>query len=404
MLKKHCKRTKPKRIAMVVFAYYPMDERVRREAEALVSEGMEVDVICLRGEKEQIEDDFNKVHIYRLPIKRIRSGIFRYLWQYLVFILLAFLKLSILHIRENYHIIHVHNMPDILVFSALLPWLTGAKVVLDLHDPMPEMYMTKYSIIPSHPLIRALCCFEHLSIRFSNLVLTPNKAFRDLFISRGCPDWKIHIVMNSPQEYIFRRGEVASDQKIIIGRDGFVLMFHGSIVQRHGLDIAVEALARLRNEIPNVIFHAYGPGEFVPQFLEQVDRLNLNDIIKYHGLVSLEEIASAIESINLGIIPNKMTPFTNLNLPTRIFEYLAMNKPVVAPRTKGIMDYFDEDSIYFFEAGKVDSLTKTILDVYRNPSRRQSVLAKGVRIYNEHRWQSEKKHFVELVTKLLHYG
>jgi len=66
------------------------------------------------------------------------------------------------------------------------------------------------------------------------------------------------------------------------------------------------------------------------------------------------------------------------------------NKPVIAPRTKGIMDYFDEDSLYFFEAGKADSLAKTILDVYRDSLRRQFIIEKGIKVYNEYRWESEK--------------
>jgi len=392
--------TKMKRIAMLVFSYYPNDVRVRREAEALVEAGMDVDVFCLQHEGEQRKGEFNKVGIYRLPISRKRSRKLRYILQYVVFILAAFLRLSILHFRKKYHVIHIHNMPDILVFSSLIPKLTKSKVVLDLHDPMPEVYMTKYSIMSSHLMIRALCYLEKLSIRFSDLVLTPNKAFRDLFISRGCPDWKIHIVMNSPQEYIFKMREAAANHKFIDQANRFVLMFHGNILKRHGLVNAVEAVARLRNEIPNIIFHVYGGGEFVPQFFEQVERLNLKNIINYHGAVPIEEIASSIEHIDLGIIPNNMTPFTNLNFPTRIFEYLSMHKPVVAPRTQGIKDYFDEDSIYFFEAGNADSLTRTILDAYQNPIRRQLVLEKGIKIYNEHRWELEKKHFVELINNL----
>jgi glycosyltransferase involved in cell wall biosynthesis len=138
----------------------------------------------------------------------------------------------------------------------------------------------------------------------------------------------------------------------------------------------------------------------VPKLLEKADRQFLKDIVKFHGIVPLEEIAFAINSIDLGIIPNKMTPFTNLNLPTRIFEYLSMYKPVVVPRTKGIMDYFDEESLLFFDAGNVDSLTKAILAAYNNPSYCKLVLEKGIKVYKEHRWELQKKHFVQLVKKL----
>ena len=55
---------------MVVFAYYPMDVRVRREVEALVQSGMGVDIICLMGEREQRKGEFNKVS-FSLKLNRV---------------------------------------------------------------------------------------------------------------------------------------------------------------------------------------------------------------------------------------------------------------------------------------------------------------------------------------------
>ena len=83
--------------------------------------------------------------------------------------------------------------------------------------------------------------------------------------------------------------------------------------------------------------------------------MKLQDVVTYHGPVSNQEIARAIGTIDLGIIPNRKGPFTDLNFPVRIFEYLALNKPVIVPRTPGILDYFDENNMHFFEAGNVDS-------------------------------------------------
>ncbi|MDD1779547.1 MAG: glycosyltransferase family 4 protein [Candidatus Helarchaeota archaeon] len=387
----------PKRIAMVVFSHYPADPRVRREAEALAGAGMLVDVFCLRAEGEQGKEEMNDVFIYRLPVKRTRSGKLNYLFEYACFIFLAFLTVALFHIRNRYHVIQAHNMPDVLVFSALIPRLTGAKVILDLHDPMPEIYMTKYAVTKSHPAIRLIRFLEKCSIRFADMVLTPNIAFRDLFISRGCPPSKIHIVMNSPQENIFN---FKSPNKPTTGEDGFVIMYHGYIAARNGLDIALEAIVRLRGKIPNLKFEVYGDGDFVRQFLNRVKEMNIDSFVNYRGFKPIEEIVEAIKSIHVGIIPNRMNPFNNLNLPTRIFEYLSMKKPVIAPRTKGIADYFDEESLHFFEAGDVDSLARAILDVYSNPARAQLRLEEGINIYNLHRWELEKNHLIKLVEKM----
>jgi len=385
------------RVVSIGFTYYPADPRPKREAEALVEAGMSVDVICLKGKDEKSEERVNGVNVFRLSISRKRRGKLYYLWEYGWFILLAFLKLSKLHLVKNYHLVHVHNMPDILVFCALLPRLWKAKIILDLHDPMPELYMTKYHIGASHPIIRCLRFLEKRSIRFADLVLTPNLAFRDLFLSRGCSEGKIHIVMNSPQETIFKE---ESTPPIQFNPERFVIMYHGLIAERSGLDTALEAIQHIRREIPNLRFEVYGEGDFVKPFLVKIEELNLQSVVHYYGYRSQEIIAQIIQTIDLGIISNKMSPFTRLNLPTRIFEYLSMSKPVVAPRTKGCLDYFGPDSLYFFESDDPQSLADVLLQVYRNQTQRQEILQRGRKVLHAYRWELQRKYFIDVVRNL----
>lgn len=386
---------------MIVFAYYPADPRPRREAEALVKTGSTVDMICLRGPQEKAREVVNGVTVYRLPLRRKRGGKLRYLWQYSYFIFLAFWLVTTLHIRKRYDIVHAHNMPDILVFSLSVPRLSGARVILDLHDPMPEVFIAKYGLAPSHAAIRILCALEKVSIRFAHLILTPNKAFRDLFVARGCPSGKIHIIMNSPDTSVFRPEVAVCGRETPRRHNGFAMMYHGTIVERHGLDTAVRAIAKIKNAIPDLVFHVYGDGEFATSFLALVDELDLNKSVQYHGLVPLEDIAEAIRHIDLGIIPNKLSPFTQINMPTRIFEYLCMGKPVVAPRTKGIRDYFDSSELAFFEPGDADDLAGVILDIYRDPEKRLRMLERGIAVYRKHSWELEAAHLTSLTKRLL---
>jgi len=388
------------RVASVVFSHYPGDPRPRREAEALVEAGMSVDILCLRGDGERREEVVNGVRVFRLPAMQTRSGKIRYLWEYGWFVLLAFLRLSRLHLFEAYQVVHIHNMPDVLVFCALLPRLGGAKIILDLHDPMPEVYMAKYSVSASHSAIRLLRLLEKWSVSFAHIVLTPNSGFRDLFLSRGCPAQKMHIVMNSPQEKIFHGETEELRRKGWGNSDKFVIMYHGLISERNGLDTALEAIAQVQREIPDLAFWVYGGGDGVKHFLERREDLNLADVVEYYGYVSQEKIASLIPSIHVGIVPNKVNPFTNLNMPTRIFEYLSMGKPVIVPRTRGILDYFDEDSVHFFEAGNPRSLAERIVDVSRNSVQSREKLSRGMEVYRAYRWELQGKHFVEVVGSL----
>lgn len=391
------------RIAAVVFSYCPADPRVRRESEALAEAGMETDIICLRGAEQAWFEQDGAIRFYRLPITRKRGGKLRYLWEYVAFTMLAAIVLAGLHLRRWYGIVHVHNMPDVLVFSALVPRLFGARVILDLHDPMPEVFMTKYAMGEDHKAIRLLRLLERWSIAFASVVVTPNIGFRDLFIARGCPEQKIHVVMNSPQESVF--GETGN---AMVGAGGarreerpFTIMFHGTVVERHGLGTALEALAMLRARAPDIRFEVYGDGDFVETFEELVEHHGLSDMVRYHGFVPLERIAEAIPDIDLGLVPNMRSVFTEINMPTRLFEYLCKGKPVIAPRTKGILDYFGEDDIFFFEPGDAASLAATIEQARSDAELRDRVLARGMSIYQQHSWRNQRRAWLDIVARLL---
>lgn len=390
----------PTQITMVVFSYYPADTRPRREAEALIKEGISVDVICLRNDFEPKKEIVNNVRVYRLPLKRSRGGKLRYLWEYICFIMMSFFALSFLFIREQYKIIHVHNMPDILVFSSLIPRLCGSKIILDLHDPMPELFMAKYNIKKKNWFIRILHLQEKYSIRFADIVITPNIAFRNLFVSRGCPKSKIHIVMNSAQESIFHKSDSNIDLNFR-NSSKFIIMYHGTITERNGIGVALEAVALVRTKIPNIVFSVYGEGDFVNQFKNLVIKLGLKDIVYYYGHVSQEEIALAIQSSHIGLIPNKPSIHWELCFPTRIFEYLSLERPVIAPHTKGIKDYFDNESLCFFESGNVESLARAIFEVYSNPKRVAYILSRGIATNKKYYWELQRQHLLKLVTRRL---
>jgi hypothetical protein len=134
-------RTNKKRHCMVVHAYYPLGEtRVEREALALIEQGYEVDVLCLRDQDEPAQEVTDGVNIYRLSVKRHRGrGPALQMLEYLAFFILVMAKLFVLHRQRRYGVVQAHNLPDFLVFSALWPKLTGARVILDLHDLMPEL-------------------------------------------------------------------------------------------------------------------------------------------------------------------------------------------------------------------------------------------------------------------------
>lgn len=383
---------------MVVLSSYPIDVRVRREAEALVSAGKKVDVICRTKRGEPAKEIVNGVTTYRITLNKTRSGKLGYFREYSYFFLRAFLKLTFLFFKNHYDIIHVHNMPDFLVFTAIIPKLFRKKIIIDLHDPMPELYMSIFSLKSTHPVISLLKSIEKLCIKFADAVLTPNLAFRNLFIERGCPPDKISIVMNSPDENIFKNN---GDVQTIKLKDKFVLMYHGAIVERHGLDILIEAVSMVKNKIPEIRLLIYGDGNFRNNVNKKIEQLDLKEMVEVNGLVLVDKIAEIIKGIDLGVIPNRINSFTQINFPVRTFEYLVMSKPVIVPKTKGIKDYFDDDSIFYFEPGNVESLRDAILEVYQNPVKKEQILKRSMEVLNKYRWDTQKENLLKIADDLL---
>ncbi|MGA2243430.1 MAG: glycosyltransferase [Verrucomicrobiota bacterium] len=393
---------KGRRAAIVLYSYYDSDPRPRREAEALQRAGMEVEVLSLRPSADRPRRQvLNGVQVFELPLKRRRAGKLVYIAQYGWFLACAFSVLAARSFRRRYHLVHVHNMPDFLVFSALVPRLTGAKIILDLHDPMPELFRSIYNLPEEHFIVHWLKKMEGRSIAFADLVLTPNLAFKELFVSRSCPAGKIDTVMNSPETSIFDPQKFPALNGHPVKNRPFVLMYHGLIVERHGLDLAIQAVARLRSRLPGLQLHLYGePTDYSKKMMNLVRELGLDDVVQAHGYKSLEEIARDISQIDLGVIPNRLSSFTEINFPTRIFEYLAMHKPVLVPRTKGISDYFRAGEILFFEPGSIDDLAAQIDWSCRHPAELRDVMEAGRKVYERHRWNREEAKLLDLVGRL----
>jgi glycosyltransferase involved in cell wall biosynthesis len=392
-----------KRVAMVTFSAYPFDPRPRRAIDALVGAGASVDLICLEDEKAPRRELRVGISVLRVPLKHPRRGKAEYAFRYGAFILASGAVFALRSLRRRYDLVYVHNMPDILVLSALVPKALGAKVVLDLHDPMPELMKTIFNVSDENQSVRWMKRLEKWSIARADLVVTVNIACQRIFSSRSCRAEKIAVVMNAPDGSIFPFRE-ASDQKVgsRSNTKPFVIMYHGSLVERNGLDVAIEALVRVQRTIPNAELHVFGPSTpFLERMKEFAKAKGVGDSVRYQGPRKLEELVTEIGRCDVGVIPNHRNAFTDINTPTRMFEYLALGKPVIAPSTVGITDYFDKDSLLFFEAGNSADLARQIEFAYFHPEEISEVAQRGQAVYREHTWDRERQTLLDRISGIL---
>jgi glycosyltransferase involved in cell wall biosynthesis len=179
-------------------------------------------------------------------------------------------------------------------------------------------------------------------------------------------------------------------------------MYHGALVERNGLGLAVEAFAKLRFSVPSAELRIYGTqNSFLEKVMQSARSQGLEDCVRYLGPKPLEQIVEAIGQCDVGVIPNQRSIFTELNTPTRIFEYLALGKPVIAPKAPGITDYFDEESLIYFDLGNAEDLAEKLEYTFRNPEKVRETARRGQDIHLKHTWRAEREALLNLVGSLL---
>jgi glycosyltransferase involved in cell wall biosynthesis len=354
-----------KRICMVAYTQYRSDARPRREAEALVGRGDEVDFIAL-GEGGGREERVEGVSLVELASTRYRgASALAYLESYGSFFLRALAELTRRHTRRHYDVVQVHTMPDFMVFTAALVKPLGVKVVLDVHDTMPELYQSKFGIGPNHLLSRALEWQERLSCAFADRVICVHGPHKELLVRRGVPAQKITVILNVPDPRVFG----APSDGFEIARSGPPrLVYHGTIAERLGLDVALRALRRVLSRFPEARFDIIGTGDYAARTHELIRELELSDAVHFADRqFPLAEIPGLVAGATLGIVPNRNDPATRMMLPVKLLEYAHLGIPAVAPRLPAITHYFGDDALAFYEPGDARSMSGAICDALADP-------------------------------------
>ena len=380
-------------ILMIAYALYPYDHRIAREAEALVKGGHHVSFLTLTEDGKPKSYVSEGVEVIELPIGKYRGKKqYAYLFVYLKFLLLAFWQCTTRFIRDKVDVVHVHNMPNFMVFAGVIPWLFGRKIVLDVHDTIPETYAGKLGRLPGF-LRTLLFLEERICCAMASRVISVNDVQRDALVARGIPREKITVLLNVPDEGIFRFKDHFAHMNG--NRQIFNLVYHGVIDRMLGLDLMLDAVARLREEIPALHFHVIGAGPFLDYLVEKSEKLGLTDRVHFSmRYYPIQELPDMLADMDLGVIPNRRNVATELMLPVKLLEYVSLGLPAIAPRLKTIEHYFSADMVTYFEPGDADSMAAAILAMHGNKNRRMDQMKKARTFLDRYGWE---KHQLDLV-------
>lgn len=386
------------RVCVVRHGYYPECTRIYKEIRSLVDSGHEVDVICLSGFGRSGYEQMNGVRVYRMLHTHRRGSKISYLLEYILSILIMGIVLSLLWCRRRYACIQINTMPDALVFITLLPRLFGTRVLLDLHEPTPELLLSKYNGNVNKHLLKLQILIERWAIRYAHQVITVNDTIRQRFIERGADPDKIAVVRNVPPEDF---GVSAPPRK---PHDGLVLMTHGTLQPRYGHDVLLRALPLIRERFERLRLIVAGQGETKTELKQLTAELGCEDLATFTGGVSRDRIAELIVEADIGIVPLLPGPFSELCQPQKLFEYTAMKVPVIAARMPAIEESFDDSCIQYFTAGDAADLAKAITTLAGDARRRESLAANSFVRYQTLCWREAKKEYVRIVDALIESG
>ena len=388
-----------KRICIIRHGYFPADIRVRKEALALLNEGNLVDIICLRQETEKKEEIYKGLHIYRIPVKRHREGISRYLYEYTSFFCLAAIKLSSLYFRNRYDFVQVNTLPDFLVFVTAVPKLFGAKIILDLHEPAPELFRVLFGD-EKKLLINLVKFFEKISIRYADVAITVSEQMKKKLIERGSAQTKIEVVLNVPN-LEFNLDRYKND--LTKSENKFLLTCHGAMLKRYGQDVAIKAIALIKEEVPNVQLNILGYGEYESFLKKMALELKLNNSVRFCGFIPFLDMVKMIAKSDIGIVPIEKNVYSELIHTNKMFEFIAMKTPVIISRTKAVQDFFgsDDSCLKYFESGDEEELARSIIELYHNPEKRKEMVNNAYTKFKSVHWEITKKNYCLIYEKLL---
>jgi glycosyltransferase involved in cell wall biosynthesis len=386
-----------RKICMVAYTHYETDNRVRRYAEELARRGDHVDAVALSlADDLPAKEEISGVTLHRIQTRKYdERRKWTYAWRLLRFLVVSSIFLARRHREIRYDLIHVHNIPDFLVFSAWYPKWTGAKLILDIHDIVPELFANKFKSRASSIYIWFLKIMEKASARFADHVIVSNHLWHETLISRSVPKEKCSVFLNHVDLSIFYRHErTRDDGKVIV-------LFPGSFQWHQGLDIAIEAFVGVKKRLPHAELHLYGGrGGAERGLLQLAEGLGLNGSVKIFEGVPIDQIAGVIANADLGVVPKRADSFGNEAYSTKIMEFMSQGVPVVVSRTKIDAYYFDDDTVRFFPSGDVDAMTKAMVEVIEDKALRDNLVGRGFEYVDRNNWDSRRRDYLALVDSL----
>ena len=377
--------------AVVAYTTFSTDSRVQKETHAAAELGYQPDVYTLSDKGLNKNYPFNFIKSYISQYKGSSKS--KYIFSYLKFFLYCFFNLSFNFFKKRYKFIHFHNMPNFLVFSAIVPKLFGTKIILDIHDLMPELFSVKFNLSTTHFLIKLFYFEERISAKFATEIIATNSFHVERFKENGFENKRITQIINVADEKIFyapTKEETDSEE--------LVLAYPSTLSKRLGIDSLIEALEILVKKGLLLKLNIYGDGEYRSEIIQIIKDKELESVIKLsESFISLKDLSFELDKAQVGVIPLPSNKSNDIAMPVKIYEFFAKKLCVVASDLP-LLNYCFADTVLFFKAGSSEDLARKIEYLYNNRKVMREFAEKGYKHFSSRTWDYYKTKYQSIIT------
>jgi len=228
---------------------------------------------------------------------------------------------------------------------------------------------------------------DRLAFKLSDLVLADTQAHKDYYVHKfRLRAEKIEVLPVGFDDRIFTASlaDAAAARRERMEATPFAVMFFGSFLPLHGVETAIRAAHRVWEEDKTIHFTFIGSGQTWPRARKLAVELGLVNVT-FEGWLDQSSLAQKIANeadLVLGIFGQ--TEKAARVVPHKVFQAMALRKPVVTAATPACQEFFTHrQNIYFSPAGDADSLARAILELRADSSLRESIADRGYELVRE---------------------
>lgn len=364
----------------------PFDRRVWQEACALRDAGYGVSVICPKRDAfTAARETLDGIEIYRHTLRE-GSGPLGYVLEYVQALAAQFLLAVRIYRRTRFRVIHACNPPDTIFLVGAFFKLFGVRFIFDHHDLNPELFEVKFG--RRGFLYHLVCLAERWTYRTADVSIATNDSYREVAIERGgMPPDRVFVVRSAPDLGKVALGPAQDDLRQ--GRK-FLVLYLGTMGPQEGVDLFLEAAARVAQVRSDTAFVIIGQGSEVPRLKSMTASLGLETLVRFTGRISDADLARYLATADICVAPDPKNPMNDKSTMNKVLQYMAYARPVVLFDLTEGRRAAGAAALYARPNDSADFAAKILQLLESEPLRRELGQRGRRRIEEEVNWDREK--------------